>query len=295
MERIALSIDSNRCVRCGKCVRVCPSEILRQEEKGGAITLRHPEECIACGHCVAVCAAEAICHSAFPEGTTHPIDYAKLPTAEQLLALMRARRSNRALTNRPVPREALEQIVEAATLAPTATNARLLSFTVVTDPEKLRAVADFTIQVFDKLAKLLLNPLVKPLVKPFQPELYEKYAPMFVALKEAYAKGEDPILRKATALLIIHSPRSNRFGAEEANLAYQNASLMAESMGVSQIYMGFVLTAIRQAKRGTFARLLGIEGEVFALMGLGMPAFRYPRSVDHKEQPIHFIEASVGE
>lgn len=292
MGNLSIQIDTTRCVHCGKCAWVCPSEILRQEGKGGEIRVAHPEECIACGHCVAVCAAEAIQHSAFPAGSTHPIDYKQLPTSEQLLALMQARRSNRALTNRPVPHEALERIVEAATLAPTATNARLLSFTVVTDPEKLRAVADFTIQVFDKLATLLLNPMVKCLVKPFQPELYEKYAPMFASLKEAYAKGEDPILRKATALLIIHSPKSNRFGAEEANLAYQNASLMAESMGVSQIYMGFVLTAIRQAKKGAFSRLLGIDGEVFALMGLGMPAFRYPRAVDHKEQPVHFIEAS---
>ena len=289
MGSVSLQIDATRCVRCGKCAWVCPSEILRQVEKGGEIRVQHSEECIACGHCVAVCAKDAIQHSAFPDGTTHPIDYAQLPTADQLFALMQARRSNRALTSRPVPHEALERIVEAATLAPTATNARLLSFTVVTDPEQLRAVAGFTIQVFDKLANLLLNPVVKCLVKPFQPELYEKYAPMFASLKEAYAKGEDPILRKATALLIIHSPKSNRFGAEEANLAYQNASLMAESMGVSQIYMGFVLTAIRQAKKGAFSRLLGIEGEVFALMGLGMPAFRYPRSVDHREQPVRFL------
>ena len=289
MGSVSLQIDATRCVRCGKCAWVCPSEILRQEEKGGEIRVQHSEECIACGHCVAVCAKDAIQHSAFPDGTTHPIDYAQLPTADQLFALMQARRSNRALTSRSVPHEALERIVEAATLAPTATNARLLSFTVVTDPEQLRAVAGFTIQVFDKLANLLLNPVVKCLVKPFQPELYEKYAPMFASLKEAYAKGEDPILRKATALLIIHSPKSNRFGAEEANLAYQNASLMAESMGVSQIYTGFVLTAIRQAKKGAFSRLLGIEGEVFALMGLGMPAFRYPRSVDHREQPVRFL------
>ena len=257
MGNVSLRIDATRCVHCGKCAWVCPSEILRQEVKGGEIQVHHPEECIACGHCVAVCAAEAIQHSSFPAGSTHPIDYDHLPSPAQLLALMQARRSNRALTNRPVPHEALARIVEAATLAPTATNARLLSFTVVTDPQKLRAVADFTIQVFDRLANLLLNPVVKCLVKPFQPELYEKYAPMFVSLKEAYAKGEDPILRKATALLVIHSPTSNSFGAGEANLAS--------------------------------ARLLGIDGEVFALMGLGMPAFRYPRAVDHQEQPIHFL------
>ncbi|MFQ7387325.1 MAG: nitroreductase family protein [Alistipes sp.] len=49
----------------------------------------------------------------------------------------------------------------------------------------------------------------------------------------------------ATAVLFIHAPKESRFGAEDANLAYQNASLTAESLGVSQVYMGFVLTAVR--------------------------------------------------
>ena len=279
-----LTIDATRCVRCGKCAWVCPSEVLRQEGKDAAIEVLHEEACIACGHCVAVCPKRALHHEGFPGERIHPIDRDRLPSSEQLLDLMRARRSNRALTSRSIPREALERIVEAADLAPTATNARLLSFTVITDPRKLREVSDFTIGVFDKLARLLLNPVVKLLVRPFQPELYEKYAPMFQELKEAYARGEDPILRGATALLVIHSPRSNRFAAEEANLAYQNASLMAESMGVSQIYMGFVLTAIREGKRGAFSRLLGIEGETYALMGLGMPAFRYPQWVERVPQ-----------
>ena len=108
MGNLSIQIDTTRCVHCGKCAWVCPSEILRQEGKEGEIRVEHPEECIACGHCVAVCAAEAIQHSAFPAGSTHPIDYKQLPTSEQLLALMQARRSNRALTHRPVPHEALE-------------------------------------------------------------------------------------------------------------------------------------------------------------------------------------------
>ena len=280
---------SDSCVHCGKCAWVCPSNVLRQAGKGEPIQVVSAEDCIACGHCVAACPEQAVRHDAFPPEKIHALDYALLPTPDQLLELMRARRSNRALTQRPVPHEALRCIVEAADLAPTATNARLLRFTVVTDPEKLRAVADYTIRVFDRLARLLLNPVVKLLVKPFQPELYEKYAPMFLELKEAYARGEDPILRGAKALLIVHSPHHNRFAAEEANLAYQNASLMAESLGVSQVYMGFVLTALREGRRGSFSRMLGIDGEVFALMGLGMPAFRYPRYADKAEQPCTFI------
>lgn len=168
----------------------------------------------------------------------------------------------------------LDQIVEAARYAPTATNAQSLSFTLVTDPEKLRATADYTIGVFNGLARILLNPLVKCLLKPFMKEVYG-YVPMFQKLKEEHAAGNDPILRKATALLFIHTPASNRFGSEDANLAYQNASLMAQSLGVSQIYMGFVLTAIREDRSDKLARLLGIDGKIRAIMALGMPAFRY--------------------
>ena len=84
-------------------------------------------------------------------------------------------------------------------------------------------------------------------------------------------------IRKATALLIIHTPASSRFGCEDANLAYQNASLMAQSLGVSQIYMGFILTAIRMSKKNAFARIAGITGRPQAIMALGIPAFRYPK------------------
>ena len=183
----------------------------------------------------------------------------------------------------------LDKIVEAAHCAPTATNSQSLSFTVVTDLQKLRQVSDYTIGVFDSLAKLLLNPVVKCVVKPFMKDVY-KYVPVFNRLKEEHKAGKDPILRKATALLLIHTPKSNRFGSEDANLAYQNASLMAQSLGVSQIYMGFVLTAIRQEGKDTLAKTLGIDGKIQAIMALGIPAFKYPKYTDRKEIVKNYIE-----
>ena len=108
--------------------------------------------------------------------------------------------------------------------------------------------------------------------------------------KEEHKAGKDPILRKATALLLIHTPKSNRFGSEDANLAYQNASLMAQSLGVSQIYMGFVLTAIRQEGKDTLAKTLGIDGKIQAIMALGIPAFKYPKYTDRKEIVKNYIE-----
>ena len=53
---------------------------------------------------------------------------------------------------------------------------------------------------------------------------------------------------------------------------------MAESLGVSQIYMGFVLTAARMGRKNAFARIAGITGRPQAIMALGIPAFRYSKS-----------------
>ena len=56
MENVSLQIDATRCVHCGKCAWVCPSEILQQEVKGGEEkTLSHKERKVEdrrCSHCV---------------------------------------------------------------------------------------------------------------------------------------------------------------------------------------------------------------------------------------------------
>lgn len=191
------------CIRCGRCARVCPSQIFVQEEPRGAVSLRQPENCILCGHCVAACPTGSVAHEGFPPERVHAFDRRDLPTPERVELLLAVRRSNRALFDRPVPPEWLGRI-----------------------------------------------------------------------------------LRGATALLFIHAPRASRFGVEDANLACQNASLMAEALGVSQIYMGFVLTAVRQDRRKRLNRMLGLQGRrIGAVLACGMPEFLYPNYIDRDPAP----------
>lgn len=275
-----IRVNDSSCIRCGRCVKVCPSQIFVQEKAGGDVTLHKPENCIVCGHCVAACPTGSVEHAEFPAGRVHAADYAAMPTPEQVELLLAVRRSNRALTTRPVPQEMLDRIVAAADRAPTASNARQLGYTLVTDPAQLRAIAEYTLGVFGKLEKRLLHPLVKPWLSRIVPGVY-RYVPVFKRLRREYAEGRDRILRGATAVLFIHASKANRFGAEDANLAYQNASLMAEALGVSQIYMGFVLTALRQDKQEKLAGMLGLDDRrICAVMALGMPQFRYPNYID---------------
>ena len=80
------------CIRCGRCVKVCPSQIFEQEGAGAPVTLCNPGSCIVCGHCVAACPTGSVAHEAFPLERVHAADYAALPTPEQVELLMAVRR-----------------------------------------------------------------------------------------------------------------------------------------------------------------------------------------------------------
>lgn len=282
-----LNINTTTCIQCTKCVQVCPSQIFKQISPNSPIELFMPEACIVCGHCVAVCPTKAVEHAHFQDAKVHPIDYKAMPTAEQLMLLCKARRSNRAFSEQAIPEEMLTQILEAAHRAPTASNSQQLAFTLVTDTEALNQISDFTLNIFSSIIKKISNPIVKPLVKAIIPKVLA-YIPAFQRLLEERKKGNDLILRNATAVLFIHAPKSSRFACQDANLAYQNASLMAEVLGVSQFYTGFVCSATQQAK-GKLEKQLHIEGVIHAGMALGMPKFRYPNYIDRKDIDLNRI------
>ncbi|MDD4657214.1 MAG: nitroreductase family protein [Bacteroidales bacterium] len=278
---ITLNIDRESCIKCGKCVAVCPSQIFSQPKKGSAVEINFIESCILCGQCVAVCPTESVIHSTFPSSKVHKTDYSQLPTAEQLMLLLKNRRSNRAFSNKAIPQESIDMILEAAHRAPTGSNAQHVRFILVTNPDKLRLISQFTMDVFASTVKKLKNPLLKPLIKLSMPDAF-KYLPVFERLQREYAHGNDGILRGAAAVLFICTPKGSRMGAADANLAYQNGSLMAESLGVSQFYTGFVINAANMKKQ-KLEKILGIDGQINAGMALGMPLFRFKNYIDRKE------------
>lgn len=61
---------------------------------------------------------------------------------EPLFEVMRTMRAMRRLKPDPVPRELLQRLVEAATWAPTGSNVQAYTFVIVTERERLRALAE---------------------------------------------------------------------------------------------------------------------------------------------------------
>lgn len=284
---VSITIDQNSCIKCNKCVRICTSVIFKNETENQKIETEHVESCISCGHCVAVCPTDSISHSDFPNNKIHTIDKSLLPSSEQVGMLLKSRRSNRAFTSKPVPEEFLKQIVDAAHRAPTASNEQGVSYTVVTDPEKLKLISQYTIDVFSSILNMI-KPF-KSIIKLFSPEVVG-LIPEFEEMRSLFLSGKkDLIVRNAKAVIFIHTPKSSRFGCQDSNLAYQNASLMAESLGVGHFYTGFVCVANGIDTKKRLNKALGIDGVIHAGMALGMPGFGFEKYIDRKDLNVNWI------
>lgn len=283
METV-IKINEDSCIGCGRCKVICPVELFQL--KNDIANIETAKGCIVCGHCVAICPPESIIHSNFPKEKIHPINRAILPTSEQLIELIKARRSNRSFGNKPIPSSLLNEIVEAAHRAPTASNQQEVEYTLITDPDKLRLLSDITIKVFTSILNKMNNPFIKPVLRVVMADMY-RYIPAFKKMLNEYKDGNDLILRNASAVLLIHTSKKSRYGCHDSNLAYQNGSLMAEALGIAQFYTGFVCSAAKQTKE--INRAFGINGTIHAGMALGVAELEFIRYIDKKEINIKRI------
>lgn len=272
-----ISIDKSKCIECGACATACSPQLF--DIIDGKVVIARPNSCFVCGHCVAICPVDAISHSSFGADKVHAIKRPKVE-AEELMQLIRLRRSNRTFSNKEIPQESLNMIIEAAYRAPTASNLQGVKFLLVKDREVLDQVIDATMGYYKKIMRLVDNPVVRPLAVALSPTV-AKYLQTFKKMIDERAAGGDPILRGGKAMLVIYTDKSSRFGCEDSNLAYQNASLMAESLGIAQVYTGFVCNVSHSTKQ--INKILGIKGKIQAGMALGMPSRRFTKYIDKSE------------
>ncbi len=262
-----ISINTDSCIKCGKCTKVCPPHIFMQLEKLTPVRVVKADNCILCGHCVDVCPKAAIEHSEISYEKVHKIDYHNMPSAEQLMNLMHARRSNRTFTDRSLQDGEVEQIIEAGYYAPTAVNNRMVKITRVNDAERLEKVKDYVLDTFGDMAKKMRESGEEASADGYFG------AAMLEGLVKAAKRGKDPILRGCKELIVFTS--NHRMGLRDSQLAYQNCSLMAQVLGISQVYLGYVCNAYEEGDKQKLKDILGVEDEIQAVMAIGIPAFRY--------------------
>lgn len=136
-----IRVDKEKCIKCHKCINVCPFTVLGEKE--GYPVKRLAKNCIECMHCAAACPQGAL---TFKGEQAVSGNFQLKPVADSfaddLEQHVLQRRSYRNFTSTPVDRSVLKHILELADWAPSAKNQHPHSWIVVDSPEVIKAMMD---------------------------------------------------------------------------------------------------------------------------------------------------------
>lgn len=250
-------IDTGRCVGCGLCAGACAAHNIVIRQKKAELLL---DDCILCGHCTAVCPKKAVTISGYDAGQPEKRADIRL-NPDEVIEVIRFRRSIRKFKQKEIPKEVIEQILEAGRLTHTAKNMQDVSF-VVLDREKGR-IEQMAVRMFQML-------------KPFADLL----SPM---ARNTKIDGHFFFFHAPIAIVILAKDKTNGI------LAAQNMEFVAEANGLGVLFSGFFTMAANTSRK--LKRSLGIpEGKRAAMtLVLGYPDIKYLRSAPREKADVRYM------
>lgn len=263
-----LIVDETQCKRDALCANECPMAIIRLKDGDGVPELISGGEgvCLGCGHCVAVCPHGALSHSQMPVDECPVIEKELTIDERQAVQFLRSRRSIRFFKEEPPDKATIQRLIEIARYAPTAGNAQRVEWLVLTDREKIKAMAGMAV---DWMRALLEK----------APQFAPPYMPVVV---RSWDMGFDAVLRNAPVLVVASAPREALNGMVDVTLALAYFELAAPTLGLGTCWAGLLQGALLSSASARDA--LGLpEGHPHHYpMMVGRPRTRYYRLPERK-------------
>lgn len=288
----SISINNETCTKCAMCVEVCPSKIFQQESPDDFPEVKIEKSCMVCGHCVAICPHDAVIHEDYPAEKVAGINEDLIPSEEQLFELMKSRRSIREFTDKPIEKEVIERIIDAARFAPNAHNNQSTHYLVVQDKEILDGVRQLSYKYMSKIIKMLQNPIQRTFLRITfgrQIEIAIKKLDEFKQFLKAIDEGRDLILWDAPCVIFFHAKASDAMSDTNANLALQNAQLMCHAMKLGGFYTGYVVILSNKDKRLPEFLKIPKGHKIYGGLAIGYPKYKYKKWVERNPARITWV------
>lgn len=285
-------IDKEECIDCKRCEANC---MLVQYLGFDSIEEAPLESCNLCGHCIAACKNAAITHAVLK--TDQILPAGDIPTSEEMLNLIRVRRSFRTYKEKPISREDMEKLTEAVRYSMTGRNAQEINVVVVESQEVREKIAAALMDFKDPLSKLVFDPEQAAAVEQqFGKDTvdYLKVTLQHHHVQEAARKekGHDYATYHAPAIMLLTGTTAEYISQVDAVLAAQAVALLAPTLGISACYNGILIAAYGAGFPPLMEALQGAlpEGEaVFAALMLGYEKFRYRSVPPRKERRVMYL------
>lgn len=257
-----VKIDEALCTGCGKCVEDCVSMSLSLQEGKAA----YSGACIHCGHCVAICPSYAV---AIPEYDMEDVqerrEMRKVISVDDLLHVIKLRRSTRQYHEKKVETEKWENILQAGRYTATAANLQSCKFVVIQ-----AQLSTFKKMIWEDVAKAVAEG--KEEAQPLQ-KLVELY----------HEEQIDYLFRDAPAVLCIAAEN-----LWDAGLAAQNMELAAVTQGLGALYNGFLVRSIKLSPR--VQEWMQLEGKPIAVaLLIGYSTVDYKRTAPRKKANVVWL------
>ena len=260
-----ITVNKEKCIKCGLCVSVCPKYVLKLGDHGPEEACA--EECIACGHCVAVCPREAIDNIKTPlSKQTSTKNFPKLKP-EEAEHFLRSRRSVRTYKETPVPRGKLTALVNIAHYAQSGHNSQGLSYVIIDDRK-----------ILDKAVELVINQLEADQVSSGLAQYYRE-------------KAIDTILRGAPSLILATADASSLRGRENSVISLTYLELYAPTLGLGSCWAGlFERVAMKENSPITDLFAIPQNKKITGAVMVGYPKYTYARLVDRNPLEVTFLD-----
>lgn len=260
-----IEIDREKCIHCGLCINDCISKCL-SFDKDNFPQMTDEKHCLACQHCLTICPTGALSFDGKTAENSEPVNY------DELLSLIKSRRSVRQYKDEEVSEETFEKLKEMLPYIPTGCNSHALHFTIV----KKKSVMT---ELKNKTNELILNTMS---VIPPAMNKFEKY-------KESFEKGEDIIFRGAPHMIVVSSPIKAPCASTDPIIALSYIELYAQHLGLGTCWCGFAQVCIKMFPE--ICEMIDIPSgyiPVYAML-LGYPKVKYQRTIQPEPYPISEI------
>ncbi|MCK4361120.1 MAG: nitroreductase family protein, partial [Bacteroidales bacterium] len=198
--------------------------------------------------------------------------------------------------DKPVPRQIINRIIDAAHSAPTGSGRSTTGVIVIDNPKKLATFSELIYEMYEGLEKNLKNPIARFIIKQKKGKKILRTLQDFVMpgmhwYIRWYREGEsNEVLRDCPALMLFHSPINEPVGAENCLIAAFHAIMMAQVMGIGTCFNDIIPPACNRVPE--IRKLLGLpdDHEIYASITMGYAKYKFNRIAPRKLVEVRYLE-----
>lgn len=265
-----LKIDRETCIGCGACAGECFYGKISMV-KGKARMA--PFDCWNCEHCIGLCPVGAISDDAADMSQVTRYNRETFSVSpENLLNLIRFRRSIRMFRPDPAEDETLLSLLEAGRYSPTGGNRQELSYIIL--KERLPEIRDMAIETFGALVARNDD---EEISRAFNGNMsYKAYWKR--GYQDYRETGKDGLFYNAPTVIVVTGPK-DEMSLIDAGIATSNIELLAVAQGLGVCYIAFFQMACQVNPDIEKAIGIGERDSILAVMAVGRPALQFHSTV----------------